>query len=220
MHELFVLYAPLLRDQARKMSVPIGERNQIVDTVLDDVVLHLVEAAIPPRELTSYVVGALRNRVRSLHRDSERARSNDESRYREYGDTDERIVAECHSEYGMQTSRAVDADQQSSLRSAIKKLADESASALSSDEMMLMVGVSREIPVRELAEQLGLKYVAARVKLSRLRDRFVRLAVQYVETLEPKEKREIERFLRRADVRLTASTVLNSQSSRGSHDAR
>ena len=62
MHELFVLYAPLLRDEAKKMSVPIGERNQLVDTVLDDVVLHLAEVTLPPRQLTTYVVGALRNR--------------------------------------------------------------------------------------------------------------------------------------------------------------
>lgn len=202
MHELFVLYAPLLRDQAKKMSVAIGERNQLVDTVLDDVVLHLVEVAIPPRELTTYIVGALRNRVRSAHRDSQRARSNDEGRYFEYGDTEEKIVGECHSEYGIRASRSMDADEESPLRSAIKKLADMSASELSSDELILMVGVSREIPVRDLAEQLGLTYVAARVKISRLRDRFVQLAIQYVETLASAERREIERFLGRANVRL------------------
>jgi hypothetical protein len=213
MHELFVLYAPLLRDQAKKMSVPIGERNQLVDTVLDDVVLHLVDVAIPPRELTTYVVGALRNRVRSVHRDSQRAHSNDEGRYREYGDTDERIVGECHSEYGIRAARSADADEESPLRSAIKKLAHKSASALSTDELILMVGVSREIPVRDLAEQLGLTYVAARVKISRLRERFIRLAIQYVETLGAAERREIERFLRRADVRVAASSQTQNPSS-------
>lgn len=205
MQELFVLYAPLLRDQAKRMSVPIGERDQLVDTVLDDVVLHLVDVTIPPRELTTYVVGALRNRVRSVHRDSERARSNDEGRYAEYGDSDQKIIAECHSEYGLRTARPLDADSESPLRSAIKKLGEKSASALSSDELILMVGVSHEIPVRELAEQLGLSYVAARVKISRLRERFIRLAIQYVETLAAAERQEVERFFRRADIRLTTA---------------
>lgn len=171
MHELFVLYAPLLRDEAKKMSVPIGERNQLVDTVLDDVVLHLAEVTLPPRQLTTYVVGALRNRVRSAHRDSERSRASDESRYGEYGDTDERIVAECHSEYGMRVSRAPDSESASSLRIAIKKLADRSACELSKEELILMVGVGRDIPVRDLAEQLGVTYGAARVKITRLRER-------------------------------------------------
>jgi hypothetical protein len=213
MHELFVLYAPLLRDQAKKMSVPIGERNQLVDTVLDDVVLHLVEVTLPPRELTSYIVGALRNRVRIAHRNSERARSNDEGRYGEYSDTEERIVAECHSEYGVRASRSLDSDVESSLRTAIKKLAHRSASELSREELILMVGVSREIPVRDLAEQLGVTYVAARVKISRLRERFIRLAIQYVTKLEPNERREIERFFRRAGVRLPYPSESNDQGS-------
>jgi hypothetical protein len=213
MHELFVLYAPLLRDEAKKMSVPIGERNQLVDTVLDDVVLHLAEVTLPPRQLTTYVVGALRNRVRSAHRDSERSRASDESRYGEYGDTHERIVAECHSEYGMRVSRAPDSESASSLRIAIKKLADRSACELSKEELILMVGVGRDIPVRDLAEQLGVTYVAARVKITRLRERFVRLAIQYVTTLEPNERREIERFFRRADIRLPESSGSNDQSS-------
>lgn len=211
MRELFLLYAPLLRDQARQMSVQVAERNQLVDTVLGDVVLHLTEVSIPPRELTTYVVAALRNRVRSAHRDAERFRSKHESRYGEYGDTDERIVAECHSEYGMRVSRAPDSESASSLRMAIKKLADRSAGDLSREELMLMVGVGRDIPVRDLAEQLGISYVAARVKISRLRGRFFRLATQYATTLEPVERREIERFFRRADLRLPRSGGPNDQ---------
>jgi len=200
MHELFVLYAPLLRDQARKMSVPLGERDQLVDTVLDDIALHLFEVPFPPRELTTYIVSAFRNRVRSAHRDWQRSHATHDAR--EYGDSSESIVAECHSEFGMRASCSRDSEEESPLRSAIKKLADKSASELSNEELVLMVGVARHIPVRELAEQLGLTHGAARVKIHRLRARFVRLAIQYVATLEATERREIERFLRRAEVPL------------------
>lgn len=214
MHELFVLYAPLLRDQARKMSVPGGERDQLVDTLLDDIVIHLVEVEIPPRELTTYIVTSLRNRARTRHRDATRSRQADESSYGEYGDSTERIVAECHSEYGMRASLPSDSDQEAPLRSAIKKLADRSASELSQDELILMIGVSRRIPLRDLAEQLGLSHGAVRVRLSRLRERFIRLAIQYVTTLEPGEKREIERFLRRADVHLDAASIGDNNNGR------
>ena len=206
-HELFVLYAPLLRDQAKKMSLPRDELNQLVDTLLDDIVMHLVEMEIPPRELTTYMITALRNRVRSRHRSVARARQTDENAYSEHGDSAEKIVAECHSEYGVRATLPPDAELQAPLRSAIRKLADKSASELSPDELILMIGVSRHIPLRDLGEQLGVSHGAVRVRLSRLRERFVRLAIQYVRTLAPDEKRELRRFFRRADIRLDSPST-------------
>jgi hypothetical protein len=93
------------------------------------------------------------------------------------------------------------------LRSAILKLAQNSARALTPDEMKMMVGVGRHVPLREMAEQLGISYGAARVRLHRLRERFRKLAMQYIGTLKADEKREIERFFRRAEVRLVASPL-------------
>ena len=43
--ELFILYAPLLRDQARLMSIDRGEEEAFVTTLLDDVVLHLIDSS-------------------------------------------------------------------------------------------------------------------------------------------------------------------------------
>jgi len=192
----------LLRDQAKKMSVPLGERDQLVQTLLDDIALHLAEVEIPPRELTSYIVSSLRNQIRTQHRHEARALEHNERAYGEYGASRERIVAECHSQYGMRASISSDTEVDPPLRSAIKKLADKSASQLTQEELTLMIGVGRYIPLRHLAEQLGLSHGAARVRVSRVRERFIKLAVQYLTTLEPREKREIERFFRRADVRL------------------
>lgn len=200
--ELFVLYAPLLRDQARKMDVAAGECRSFVETLLGDVAIHFSEVDAAPRELTRYLVSALRNRARKTHRDQNRHQAVDESAYGEYGCSTERIVAECHSEYGMRAARPVDTDDEVTLRSAIAKLAHKSASELTREEITMMVGIGRHVPLRDLAEQIGLTYGAARVRLSRLRERFLKLAIQYIATLEPREKRELERFFRRADVRL------------------
>jgi hypothetical protein len=41
--ELFILYAPLLRDQARLMSIDRGDEETVVTTLLDDIVIHLIE---------------------------------------------------------------------------------------------------------------------------------------------------------------------------------
>ena len=202
MRELFILYAPLLRDQARKMSVPAAECDQLVMTLLDDVVLHLVEVELPPRELARYLVSSLRNRARNRHRDENRHQSTNETAYSEFGDAAQKIVAECHSQYALEAALPADEERRSPLRSAIAKLAAKSAGELSQEEIIMIVGVGRHIPLRDLAEQLGMTYGAARVRLSRLRERFLKLAIQYVGSLASTEKREIERFFRRADIRL------------------
>jgi hypothetical protein len=65
-----------------------------------------------------------------------------------------------------------------------------------------MVGISRHIPLRDIAVQSGISYGAARVRVHRLRERFVKLARQHVVTLEPDERVELQRFFRRAGVLL------------------
>jgi DNA-directed RNA polymerase specialized sigma24 family protein len=208
--ELFLLYAPLLRDQARRMGIDVEERDEVVTTLLDDVVLHLMENALAPRHLTRYLVAALRNRARNRHRDSERRRSMQEGAYVELGLARQSIVAESHSAYGLRATMGSDEGGAVPLRSAIAKLAQSSARELTRDEMTMMVAVGRHVPLRDVAEQLGITYGAARVRLHRLRERFRKLAIQYLVTLKPAEKREIERFLRRAEVRLVASPLEKS----------
>jgi DNA-directed RNA polymerase specialized sigma24 family protein len=198
--ELFLLYAPLLREQARRMGIDAGERGEIVTTVLDDVVVHLIENALTPRHLARYLIAALRNGIRSHNRELGRRRSTYEYAYERVGR--ELIVAECHSEYALRASAPNDAGNSIALRSAIAKLASKSASELTADEMTMMVRVGHHVPLRDVADQLGIGYGAARVRLHRLRDRFRKLAAGYVATLKPEEKREIERFFRRADLHL------------------
>ena len=102
--EFFLLYAPLLRDQARRMSIGPDERDGFVTTLLDDVVLHLMERQIAPRSLSRYLVASLRNRARNWHRDTHRRLVARESAYGESNTSGQRIVAECHSEYSIRAS--------------------------------------------------------------------------------------------------------------------
>jgi RNA polymerase sigma factor (sigma-70 family) len=199
--ELFLLYSPLLRDQAQRMGVDLDERDEVVTTLLDDVVLHLMENQLAPRHLARYLVAALRNRARNHHRDAQRRRAVHDNAYIEIGASRQRVVAECHSEYGLHASLVSNGGELFPLRSAITKLAERSARELTVEEKIMMVAVGRHVPLRDVADQLGITYGAARVRLHRLRERFKKLANQYVVTLKPDEKREIERFLRRAQVR-------------------
>jgi DNA-directed RNA polymerase specialized sigma24 family protein len=188
------------------MNVPLDERDEIVTTVLDDVVLHLMENQLMPRHLTRYLVAALRNRVRNWHRNSLRRISVRDRASLQIAQTTERIVAECHSDYGLRSAMP-SAEASPPLSSAIMRLAERSAAELNREETIMMIAIGRHLPLRDIAEQLGISYGAARVRLHRLRARFARLATQYVESLKPDERREIERFFRRAQVHLSGRSV-------------
>lgn len=210
--ELYLLYAPLLRDQARRMSVGSGERAELVTTLLGDIVLHLMEHRTTPRHLTRYLVASLRNRVRNWHRDSFRRVANLETAYSEHSAT-QRIVAECHSDYGMRASDSPGADEGVVSRAPVAGLAALCLGNLTREEMSMLVSVGRHVPLREIASQLGITYVAARVRLHRLRERMRKLAIEYVRTLKPADRSELERFLRRS--RLREMPVMKQEKANG-----
>jgi DNA-directed RNA polymerase specialized sigma24 family protein len=202
--QLFTLYAPMLREEARRLNVAGGDRDHLVCTVLDDVVMRFVESPITPPALTTYVVNALHNRVRTQHRNSVRERATDEKAYATYGGSSEAVVAECHSEYGIRTSTDSGDTFDCIASPALNDLAALLVAQLSLEDHILVVGVDRNIPLRDLARELGITHGAARVRLSRLRQRIGRVAIEYAESLPPVPRRELQRFLRRANVALPA----------------
>lgn len=207
---LYVGFAPLLREQAQVLEVRDEDLEPLVCTVLANFALHLVEARHAPREVARYLVGALRNEARKLHRDERRRQGWYDRAGGHHARTGERIVAECHSEYGVRTSLGVDdpadgdADglDRAVAATPVERLGASAALAFSPEERTLLVGVSRGVPIRVMAEQLGIEYGTARVRVHRTRERLRKLAAGYVATLEGEERREVERFFRRAGVNL------------------
>jgi len=207
LREFFLLYAPLLRDQARRMGVDGDERDDMVTTLLDDVVLHLMEHRLAPRDLARYLVAAFRNRARRRYRDSSRRETRDADSYSEIGGGHQSVVAECISEY---TLSVTDAGETHVGRSVVSQLAELVAGELDANEMTMMIGIGRHMPLREIAEQVGISYGAARVRVHRLRERFRGIASDYLATLEPEGKKELSRFFRRAELELPAAPVHQS----------
>jgi DNA-directed RNA polymerase specialized sigma24 family protein len=213
--EFYLIYAPLLRDQARRMSIGPAERGQFVTTLLDDVVLHLMEHHATPRHLTRYLVASLRNRARNWHRDTHRRLANGERAYSEAPWSGERLIAECHSEYSVRMSSGPDMVDTPAARTSVAGLAMKCASQLSRDEMAMMIAVSRHVPLREIAGQIGVSYAAARVRLHRLRERLKKIALEHVRSLKPAERLELERFFRRAEIGLAAVGVTKQEKTNG-----
>ena len=207
---------PLLRDQARKLGVHPDECDELAATVLGDVLLHLQRTAKPPRDFVRYLVSSLRNRARNGHRDSRRLAQTEANAYADIGSSRERVVAECHSAYGLRHSRSADHDDTSNTgdacaRSPIEKFALWSAQTLTDVEAALMIGLGHRVPLRELAEQIGISYGAARIRVHRLRERFRKLVIQYVATVDDDERREMQRFFRRANITLQAGTAMTAE---------
>jgi DNA-directed RNA polymerase specialized sigma24 family protein len=157
----------------------------------------------------------LRNRARNRHRDSQRALARYDGACREVGAGGEQVVAECHSAYGLRASDAPDEAATHPLRGPIARLAEKSARELSPQETTMLICLGRHMPLREIADQMGVSYGAARVRLHRLRERFRKLAIQHVSTLKGSDRRELERFFRRAEVSMTREAVRQKEKTNG-----
>jgi RNA polymerase sigma factor (sigma-70 family) len=198
--QLYLAFAPLLREQCRAMGIPEADRDELVGTVLQRFVQHVIREQRAPREIARYLTAAMRNRARNHLRDDRRRHQRYARAYEQCTGTDERVVAECHSEYGVRA--AAGEPEEPHARSAIAHLAAASINVLSAEERELLVGLGRHLPMRELAAQLGISYGAARVRLHRLRGRVRQLAASYVVSLAADDRKEMERFFRRAGVML------------------
>jgi RNA polymerase sigma factor (sigma-70 family) len=200
LRQLFLFYSPLLRDHARQLGVPHDERDALVATVLDDVVMQLQDSELIPRDLASYLVGSLRNSVRKARRTEARREKRYEDAYTRMPRTGERIVAECHSQYSVREAAAADTGDIAPTGEVMGKLAAAAMAALNDVDTRLVVGLSGNMPLRDLAEQAGISYGAARVRVHRLRERLPALAMTLWETLPHTEQRQLDRFFRRAGI--------------------
>lgn len=203
LRQLFLFYSPLLSDHARQLRVPSDERDELVATVLDDVVMQLRDSELVPRDLASYLVGSLRNSVRKSKRTEIRREKRHEAAYTQMTHSGERIVAECHSAYSVREASGKDSGDVAEMGNTIGRLAATAMAALNEVDKQLTVGLSRNIPLRDLAKHAGISYGAARVRVHRLRERLLPLSATFRETLHPSEQRQMDRFFRRAGITLT-----------------
>ena len=200
----------ILLDYARRAGVPPTERDELVSELLDDVAIQLMTRSAPlPQNPRMYLLSALRHRLLNRKRGSERRRRMvSEAARAVYGDRDPNAgetAAGC-SEEMVRASRGPEWDD-APLPRVLERLAGRLSEALRDDERMLLVAVAENIPQREIAEWLGVSYAVARKRLERLRARLTEVAMQYANTLEPDDARELQRFFHRCRARIGARTI-------------
>jgi DNA-directed RNA polymerase specialized sigma24 family protein len=200
----------ILLDYARRAGVPPAERDELVSELLDDVAIQLMTRSAPlPQNPRMYLLTALRHKLLNRKRGSERRRRVvSEAARAAYGDRDlatGEAAAGC-SEDMQRASRGPEWEC-APLPRVLERLAGRLSEALSADERQLLVAVAENIPQREIAEWLGVSYAVARKRLERLRARLTEVAMQYANTLEPDDARELQRFFHRCRARIGARAI-------------
>ena len=200
----------ILLDYARRAGVAPAERDELVSELLDDVAIQFITRSGPlPQNPRMYLLSALRHKLLNRKRGSERRRRVvSEAARASYADRDPAAgesAAGCSEEmlrasHGPQWEGAP-------LPRVLERLAGRLSEALRDDERQLLVAVAENIPQREIAEWLGVSYVVARKRLERLRARLTDVAMQYANTLEPDDARELQRFFHRCRARIGARAI-------------
>jgi DNA-directed RNA polymerase specialized sigma24 family protein len=200
----------ILLDYARRAGVAPSERDELVSELLDDVAIQLVSRSGPlPQNPRMYLLRALRNRLLNRKRGTERRRRVvSEAAGASYAGRDPAAgesAAGC-SEEMLRASHGPEWEG-APLPRVLERLAGRLSEALRDDERQLLVAVAENIPQREIAEWLGVSYAVARKRLERLRARLTDVAMQYANTLEPDDARELQRFFHRCRARIGARAI-------------
>jgi len=200
----------ILLDYARRAGVAASERDEMVSELLDDVAIQLITRSAPlPQNPRMYLLAALRHKLLNRKRGSERRRRVvSEAARAAYADRDPSAgesAAGC-SEEMLRASHGPEWEG-AQLPRVLERLAGRLSESLREDERQLLVAVAENIPQREIAEWLGVSYAVARKRLERLRARLTDVAMQYANTLEPDDARELQRFFHRCRARIGARAI-------------
>lgn len=190
LREFFLRFRPGLVVAARRLRVPPGEQDALVDDCLADVAVHLITSGVvPPRSLPAYLARSLRNRVLN----DARSRARADRRLVQEADQaaeDARVARHAAVTGGGQEAPA--------LSPALQRLAAALEAPLGEEDRLLAVWVSHCVPRHEIAGWLGITPKAAAKRIERLRERLQGAALQYIERVDGDERRELLTFLGRA----------------------
>jgi RNA polymerase sigma factor (sigma-70 family) len=194
--EFYHRFAPVLWKFARQAHVQPALRDAVVTDCLSDAAIHLMQPNGPnPANLTGYLVAMFRHRLANDRRASKRRLT--------YGAAaawtgdGERVVREVCSEASIRAS-AGPAAESPPLSPVLERLSRVIDAGITDEERQILRWVSASIPQRLIAEWLGITHNAARVRVLRLRERLIELAIHDDGPWRPGEREELYEFFRRS----------------------
>jgi RNA polymerase sigma factor (sigma-70 family) len=204
--EFYHRFTPVLWKIARQARVQPALIEDVVTDCLTDSALHLMQATVAqPANLTGYLVAALRHRLANERRAVDR-RTAVGSAIVWSGDG-ERVVREVCSEASIRASAGPGAEPPP-LSPVIERLSRVINAGLTDDERQVLRWVSAGIPQRVIADWLGITHNAARVRVLRLRERLIELALRGDAAWTPLQRQELYEFFRRSGLGERATNAL------------
>lgn len=211
LREFACRFRPLLLDQAYRLGVDRSERDTVVAAFLNDILLKLARMRAP-RSLATFVVTAFRNQTVDARRaDMTRARHHAAECEMIGG---EQVVRATCSEFALRAALGADRDLASITMPAVA-LVNALMHGCTQEERNLLVWSSHRVPMREIAQWLGISYVAAKQRLARLRTHLAHESIRHLPNLDPAERAAITRLLRRAGVKIDDSDTTDSDTTGG-----
>jgi DNA-directed RNA polymerase specialized sigma24 family protein len=201
----------ILHEYARRTRLLTTDQDEFIVDVLNDVVLRILKFELRvPDGLRVYVITVFLNRSRKMRRNeirhdrlvSEAARSVAV----DCGFADDEEVAAGCSHSSVRESRGPGWET-AKLSGVLERLSHLLSEKLQEDERQLLSAVAENVPQRVIAEWLDIPHDVARKRLQRLRARLNHVAMQYANTLDPNDARELSRFFRRCRARVATADV-------------
>lgn len=189
-------FRPLLEAYARKARIPRWEWPVCITEVLDDEALRLSRPDTElPVNLGAYLVRAVHHRYLRLKRSMAcRDRNYDAASDEHAG---EWVVRTACSEEALRLSAGPEA-REVPLSGSLRRLASELRAGLTRQEETILIWVSEGVSHRQIAEWLGTSYDASTKRIWRLCRKLRMRAAERAAEYSVIERREVERFLRRA----------------------
>lgn len=206
--EIVARYQALLFRYARNLGVSTDRSDWISDLMHDVVLTLLKPGAVVPESLGAYFVRACRNKAYADHRASVRRQRHENDAASEEIEGGRAILTVC-SEETVRNSHGPDWES-AAVSPGLLKLAIKLESAITPEEREILDWSSEAVPLREMAEWLGITRTAAAQRVSRLKQRLRATAPLIASGFSPEEQAEVKRFFQRM-VRPADGAALNAR---------
>ncbi len=202
-------FSPMLVGIARRRGLRSGDINTAVVDFLDTAAMRLADMTERiPHSLTAHLIVSFRRRLNFEWRTARRRELRESMMATEIARGTQRAIAESCSEYMVRLASGADGDGADSdpdpgdgqiLREQLALAIDK---AIGDDDRLLLGYLADRMPQREIAQIFGITHGNARIRILRLRERLVRIARAYINTLPATEGIALARFLERAPRRV------------------
>jgi RNA polymerase sigma factor (sigma-70 family) len=216
--EFYRRFTPVLWKLARQAHVQPALRDDVVTDCLSDAAIHLMQPTVAiPANLTGYLVATFRHRLANDRRATKRRAATGSAAA--WAGDGERVVREVCSEASIRAS-AGPAAEAPALSPVLDRLSRVIDAGITDDERQILRWVSASIPQRLIAEWLGITHNAARVRVLRLRERLIEIALKDIGPWRPGEREELYQFFRRSGLSERARRVVERSRDGGSDRRR